>query len=102
MRKADVKAQNPEFEEERLRKVSKIMLILEEIIAEEQCFSLKDLEVNGNDVLDAGISAGKQVGFALNLLLEYVINDECENTKDALLSKLCEIRGQIDEFGQSN
>lgn len=102
VRKADIKAQNPEFEGERLRKVSKIMLILEEIIAAEQCFSLKDLAVDGNDILNAGISTGKQVGFALNLLLEYVINDECENTKDALLNKLCEIRGHIDEFRQSN
>lgn len=56
---------------------------------EENCFSLKDLAINGNDVKEVlGLKQGKEVGKALNKLFEMVINDEVENTKDALLGVL--------------
>lgn len=56
---------------------------------EENCFSLKDLAVNGNDVKEVlGLKDGKEVGKALNRLFEMVLNDEVENTKDALLGVL--------------
>lgn len=56
---------------------------------EENCFSLKDLAVNGNDVKEVlGLKEGKEVGKALNRLFEMVLNDEVENTKDALLGVL--------------
>lgn len=102
IRKADVRAQNPRFEAERLQKVVKITEILEEILLQEQCFTLKDLAVNGRDLIKEGIPSGKSIGYALNLLLNYVINGECENTKEVLLDKFRENRGIIDEFGQGN
>lgn len=56
---------------------------------EENCFSLKDLAVNGNDVKTLLVlKEGKEVGKALNRLFEMVINEEVENTKDALLEVL--------------
>jgi len=102
VRKSDVKAQNPQFEAERLQKVERITEILEEILVQEQCFTLKDLAVNGRDLIKEGIPSGKSIGYALNLLLNNVIDGECDNTKEALLSRLRENRGIIDEFGQGN
>lgn len=56
---------------------------------EENCFSLKDLAINGNDVKEVlGLKEGKEVGKALNRLFEMVINEEVENTKAALLGVL--------------
>ena len=56
---------------------------------EENCFSLKDLAVNGNDVKEVlGLKQGKEVGKALNKLFEMVLNEEVENTKDALIGVL--------------
>ena len=56
---------------------------------EENCFSLKDLAVNGNDVKEVlGLKQGKEVGKALNKLFEMVLNEEVENTRDALIGVL--------------
>ena len=51
---------------------------------ESAAFKIKDLEINGNDIMNLGVPQGKQVGEILNRLLDLVINDEVENDKDAL------------------
>ena len=56
-----------------------------EIQAENACLSLKDLAVNGHDLMALGYS-GREIGFALNRLLEQVLEDRLPNEKDALLA----------------
>ena len=59
--------------------------MLDEILAQENCFSLRDLAVNGNDLLEAGFQPGPQIGTALNTLLSMVVDQQLPNEKDALL-----------------
>lgn len=47
--------------------------------------SLKQLAVNGNDLMKNGISAGKDLGFVLNQLLETVLEDPTQNEKEQLI-----------------
>lgn len=47
--------------------------------------SLKQLKVNGSDISRLGFT-GKEIGQALNFLLEQVVNGNCENDKDSLLA----------------
>lgn len=47
--------------------------------------SLKDLAINGRDLIDAGFEPGKKLGIILNHLLDCVIEDPGMNTKDKLL-----------------
>ena len=58
----------------------------EEIVTQGQCFSLKDLNVNGQDVIAAGIAPGPEVGRVLNRLLEQVLNGEIPNERKVLLN----------------
>ncbi len=60
--------------------------MIEEILRQQQCFSLKDLAVGGRDLMDAGISQGPEVGQILESLLEAVIEERCANEKEALLA----------------
>ena len=60
--------------------------IMEEIIATNQCYSLKTLSVNGQDLIDAGIPKGKNIGIVLNKVLNEVIEGKLENKKDILLN----------------
>ena len=55
------------------------------MLKQQACFSLKDLAVNGGDLIAAGMKPGKEIGAVLNQMLELVLNDECANDKDALL-----------------
>lgn len=48
--------------------------------------SLKTLAVNGKDLMNMGIPAGKQLGIILNELLNAVIEDPAQNQKDLLLN----------------
>jgi tRNA nucleotidyltransferase (CCA-adding enzyme) len=85
VRRADIKAQNPIYMEERLAKVDKIEAILEDVLLDEQCFSLKDLAINGNDLIELGFKPGKVIGSTLNTLLQIVIDGEVENDKNQLI-----------------
>ncbi len=73
-------------------KFADIRQMIEEILAQEQCFSQKDLAVSGSDVLAAGIKQGPAVGAALGELLDAVIEGACENERGALLGYLKELQ----------
>ncbi|MBR1972023.1 MAG: HD domain-containing protein [Oscillospiraceae bacterium] len=64
---------------------SQIRTVLEEIRAENACLTLKDLAVNGHDLMQLGLS-GKAIGQTLNALLEQVIEENLPNEKNALLN----------------
>ncbi len=86
VRKADILAQNPQFTLERLDKVFKVERLLEEVIKDNECFTLKDLAINGNDLKEIGFK-GKEIGFYLNYFLNSVINETIKNEKEELLTK---------------
>ena len=54
--------------------------------------SLKDLAVNGKDLIEAGIPAGKKLGVILNHLLDCVIEDPEMNTKEKLMEVVKKIK----------
>ena len=60
--------------------------ILSQITKTNQCYSLKDLAINGSDLMSIGISKGKIIGQMLDSLLEKVIMEELENKKETLLN----------------
>ncbi len=59
--------------------------LLRQIQAENACFSLKDLAVNGSDLMALGYS-GRAVGVELQRLLELVMAEALPNEKEALLA----------------
>lgn len=87
VKKADIMAQNPVYMQKNLSTVHKIESVLEELLAENSCFSLDTLAVNGDDLIQAGIPEGKQIGSILHQLLEFVMDGKVENTKQVLLKK---------------
>jgi len=68
---------------------SGIRAILQELEAENACLTLKDLAVNGHDLMALGYS-GKVIGQTLNHLLTLVLDEKIQNAKDALLTYLKE------------
>ena len=73
---------------EKLEILQEAVRAFEDIIEENECFSLKDLAVNGNDLIKVGVKQGKEVGKILNMLLNEVIDEKLKNEKDALLEKV--------------
>ena len=58
---------------------------LDRVLAADACFSLRQLAVNGNDMLALGLS-GPAVGAMLHDLLRAVIDEQADNTRGALLT----------------
>ena len=62
----------------------RIRQLLEEIRREDACLTVKDLAVDGHDLMALGYE-GKTIGKVLNLLLEKVLDEALPNEKEALL-----------------
>ena len=60
--------------------------LLQEILAENACLTVKDLQVDGRDLMDIGFPAGKLLGNCLTYLLEQVQEEVLPNEKQALLA----------------
>ena len=62
-----------------------ILALLDQVISEDACLSIRDLRVDGNDLMTLGLS-GKQIGACLQFLLEQVLEEKLPNEKTALLT----------------
>ena len=91
VRMADADAQSSYRREEKLRLIADYESMLSEVLARGDCFSLKDLELNGKDLLTAGYPAGKEMGRVLAMLLGEVIDGRLENKKALLLARAKEL-----------
>lgn len=63
----------------RVELANELERVLADIIAADEAFSLKKLAINGHDVMSLGITAGPDVGRALEAALEAVIDERVPN-----------------------
>lgn len=55
-------------------------------LARTGCYTIRQLAVNGSDLMDAGMPSGPEVGRTLHRLLRAVMEGRVPNTRDALLA----------------
>lgn len=92
VKEADMLAQNPIYYQDRHDKLEQIEILLDEILQEQQCFSKKDLAINGNDLIAMGIKQGEEIGKIIDELVEYVIDNPDMNTKDKLIEYVLRVK----------
>ena len=66
---------------------NEIAALLNEILAEKACLSLKDMAVNGRDLLELGFTPGKELGNCLNHLFRLVLEETIPNHRETLLKQ---------------
>ncbi|MBQ8527397.1 MAG: CCA tRNA nucleotidyltransferase [Lachnospiraceae bacterium] len=86
VKEADTMAQSMYLREDKLQELKQLRTTYEQIIEKEECFSLKDLSVSGQDLIALGMKPGPQIGDMLGQLLDLVLEDPAQNTKENLLS----------------
>jgi len=64
-----------------------ILKLTNEIRGRGDCLGLKDLAVNGQDLIAAGIKPGKEIGIILGQMLEVVLENPEVNQKEILMNK---------------
>ncbi|NMM64817.1 CCA tRNA nucleotidyltransferase [Clostridium sp. P21] len=80
---ADIKGSAKEYQD-----FSKILMLkhkCEIILNERQPLNIKDLNINGSDLINLGIKQGKQIGEILKVLLDKVLENPNMNSKEKLL-----------------
>lgn len=87
VKEADILAHAESTQELRLEHCHTLSHILEEVLREEQCFKLRDMKVNGNDILSLGVPEGKRVGEILQILLNKIIAGDLENDYEVLIGE---------------
>ncbi len=87
LKRADCLSQNLKLTKERLPYLDTLDALYNEIKENNEGFTLKDLAVDGNDLVAFGYK-GKDVGMILNFLLDFVIDNPTENKKEILTKKI--------------
>ena len=84
VKRADALAQS-ELSQPRVKLADDLERTLEDVLASEGAFSLKQLALCGDDVMALGVPEGPEVGRALQRALDAVIDERVPNEKDALV-----------------
>lgn len=85
VRMADTLAQSDYQREKKTENIRRLKKLGEQIINEEGCLKLSELAIGGRDMMDIGLK-GRQIGEALKLAFNAVLEEKIPNEKDKLLS----------------
>lgn len=91
VKKADAMAKHPQYLSQTLQHLDELERIYHEVINSSTCYTLKDLAINGDDLMRYGIPKGRKIGMILNSLLDLVIQDNIPNQKEILLETIKEL-----------
>ena len=85
VQKADMLAQSTYCREEKSERIRGVEACYQKIVEEKQCVSLKTLALTGRDLIQAGYKPGPGLGEILKKLLEHVLEEPSDNTKEKLM-----------------
>ena len=85
VRKANILAWKADAQEQALADLQELENIYQGILERGECVCIKELAVDGKDLIAAGVKQGKQIGEILSDLLEIVLEEPEKNTKEMLL-----------------
>ena len=88
VKRADVAAQSDYLRQEKYDRIEEWEEVYKEILADRQCIRLKDLAINGKDLLDMGYKPGPGIGKTLQSLLELVLDHPEYNTRERLEAEI--------------
>lgn len=89
IRMADILAHRKDTQESRIDRCVALGMMASEVIEQNQCFKLKDLAVDGHDIMNlCDMKEGKDVGRILNEVLDAVISGSLDNERPAIIKYL--------------
>ena len=86
LRRADIMGQSKYYREERIQKLDTVKDCLEEVLKEKPAFSIKDLEIDGEDIMKYMLmDECPEVGYWLKHILKQVIDEHLQNNREDLI-----------------
>lgn len=93
---ADILAHAPGTQDALIEKWKIFNRLLREVLVEGNCFSRKNLAVNGNDIKALGVSEGPEIGRIIQTLMGEVMSEQLANEKEVLLNRANELKERRD------
>jgi tRNA nucleotidyltransferase (CCA-adding enzyme) len=88
VKRADTLAQSMYRRDEKLAYIDSLESMYRQILAQEDCLSIKDLMINGKDLIEMGVPQGKQIGHILNTVFDEVVDQPDLNDREYLLNRV--------------
>lgn len=96
----DSLAHNTEFAKP-IDEINAVNECIDNILSEEECFSLRKLNISGKDLLKIGFTGGPEIGKTLEQLLNCVIDEDIPNEYGALVNLAKTIYKNGDDPGEA-
>ncbi len=96
VQRADILAQSKYMRESKLNNLELSQKAFDEIQENNECYKIRDLKINGSDLIHLGITDGKTIGDILEILLDSVIDETIENDRVSLKKKALELYKELD------
>lgn len=81
LRRADMKGQSEYKREEKENNIRNLLKLYNQVIENKECICISELAIGGRELIELGMKPGKDMGDALKVLLEMVLeNPEINNT----------------------
>lgn len=93
---ADILAHAPGTQDALIEKWKIFNRLLGEVLVEGNCFSRKNLAVNGNDIKALGVSEGPEIGRIIQTLMGEVMSEQLANEKEVLFNRANELKERRD------
>lgn len=84
--RADTSAKNPKYTIEKFERLEAARELYQAIVDREECVSLKEMKINGKDLIRLGLKPGREIGEILHRLLSMVLEEPEKNDTDTLLA----------------
>ena len=85
LQQADMSSKGTGLPPEETEHFRQLRILLDQLLEEDACLTLRDLAVNGRDLIQLGIPTGKELGKCLQSLLDAVLDETLPNEKAPLL-----------------
>ena len=93
VKRADILSHSDKTHGNRLETLQEFASIVDDVITENECFTIKDLAVNGHDICALEVS-GPMVGRVLKHLLDKVIDETLMNDHESLIEEAKKFIGE--------
>jgi len=86
LQRADILAHS-QLGQQRMEQLEAIISVREGLLRKGVALSIKELEIDGNDIIALGVRRGPEVGAVLEEVFEHYIEEKCLNNKDSLIKE---------------
>ena len=88
VKRADALAQSMYHRDEKLKYIDDMEAAYKDILKNEDCLRIKDLHINGKDLINMGVPQGERIGGILGTLLDEVVDNPEFNNRDYLVKRV--------------